>query len=48
MGTRNMPWEAKRAFFSAAKQKPKGDVIFACAEELNSKEEENVEKQGLV
>lgn len=48
MGTRNMPWEAKRAFFSAAKQKPKGDVIFACAEELNSKEEENVQKQGLV
>lgn len=48
METRNLPWEAKSTLFSPAKQKLKGDIIFPCIEELNSKEAKNAQKQLVV
>lgn len=50
MGTKNLSWEARRAWFSATKQKLKGGMISACTERqlLNSKKAENAQTQWLV
>lgn len=47
MGTKDLSWEARRAWFSAAKQKLDREMISACTEGqlLNSKEAANAQTQ---